>query len=68
MAEIHVQTKKRGAPVWVWIVMALLILGTIAYILVLRNNKTDQKNTTNTSTPTSFTQLNENHFVQYENL
>jgi len=59
MAEIHVQTKKRGSPVWVWILVALLILGTIAYILVWRNNnKTVQKNTSNSSGQTSFIQFN----------
>lgn len=58
MAEIHVQTKRRGSPIWVWILVALLILGTIAYILVWRNNKTNQKNTSNSPGPTSFIQFN----------
>lgn len=58
MAEIHVQTKKSGSPVWLWVLLALLILGTIAYILIWRNNnKTDQKNTTNQSSQTSFIQF-----------
>ena len=59
MAEIHVQTKRRGSPIWVWILVALLILGTIAYILVWRNNnKTNQKNTSNSPGPTSFIHFN----------
>jgi paraquat-inducible protein B len=59
MAEIHVQTKRRGSPVWVWILVALLILGTIAYILVWRNNnKAGQKNTSNSPSQTSFIQFN----------
>lgn len=53
MAEIHVQTKKRGAPLWIWIVLILLILGVLAYVMVLRSNKTDQRNT-NQPNPSSF--------------
>ena len=40
MAEIHVQTKKQSSsPVWLWIVLALLIIGAIVYYLMTRNNQ-----------------------------
>ena len=55
MAEIHVQAKKKAMPVWVWIVVAVLILGVIAFAL-LRNKRTSETNTTNRSNPTSFVQ------------
>ena len=38
MAEIHVQAKKRGASAWLWILISLIILGTIAFILLWNNN------------------------------
>jgi hypothetical protein len=43
MAEIHVEAKKRTTPAWIWIVIALVVLGVIAYIL-LRNKKADESN------------------------
>lgn len=55
MAEIHVQTKKKTMPVWVWIVAAVLILGVIAYA-VWRNKRTDETNTMSKPNPTSFVQ------------
>jgi len=48
MAEIHVQPKRKATPVWLWIVLALLVLGAIAYFL-LRNKKADTVNQPNTS-------------------
>jgi len=48
MAEIHVQPKRKTTPAWLWIVLALLVLGAIAYFL-LRNKKTDAVNQPNTS-------------------
>lgn len=38
MAEIHVQTKKStGNLTWLWIVLALIIIGVIVYYLMNRN-------------------------------
>jgi hypothetical protein len=56
MAEIHVQPKKKTTPVWVWLLIALLVLGVIAFIL-LRNRKTDQTNTVNSPARTSFVEI-----------
>ncbi|HEV8283614.1 MAG TPA: hypothetical protein VGQ09_04850 [Chitinophagaceae bacterium] len=55
MAEIHVQTKKKTTPVWVWIVLALLVLGVLAYVL-MRNNKANEANKVSQPNPTSFVQ------------
>lgn len=52
MAELHVQVKKRGVPVWVWVVVFLIVVGAVALILVLRNNDTT-KNTIDERTQTS---------------
>ena len=49
MAEIHVEPKKKAAtPVWLWIVLAVIVLGAIAYFM-LRNKKTNTANQPNTS-------------------
>ena len=55
MAEIHVQTKKRATPLWIWLVLIILILGALAYLMILRSNKADQRNTNQTN-PSSFIQ------------
>ena len=40
MAEIHVQAKKQSSnSAWLWIVIALLIIGAIVYYLMTRNNE-----------------------------
>lgn len=39
MAEIHVQTKKPSTnATWVWIVLALLVIGAVVYYMMTRNN------------------------------
>lgn len=38
MAEIHVQAKKRSPSTWLWILISIIILGTIAFILLWNNN------------------------------
>ena len=38
MAEIHVQAKKRGSSAWLWILISIIILGTIAFILLWNNS------------------------------
>jgi len=49
MAEIHVEPKKKATPpVWLWIVLAVIVLGAIAYFM-LRNKKTDTVSQPNTS-------------------
>jgi hypothetical protein len=41
MAEIHVQAKKQSSnSAWLWIVIALLIIGAIVYYLMTRDNQT----------------------------
>jgi uncharacterized membrane protein YebE (DUF533 family) len=45
MAEIHVQQKKQSSNLtWVWILVALLVIGALVYYLVYRNQQT-QRNT-----------------------
>lgn len=51
MAEIHVQTKKHNTSntLWIWIVLALVILGALIYYFMTRNktaNDTTPANTT----------------------
>jgi hypothetical protein len=58
MAEIHVQAKKnKGSSTWLWILIALLIAGAIAY-LIMRNNRENGTNNgnTNKSSSTSYIQ------------
>ena len=38
MAEIHVQAKRRSSSAWLWILISIIILGTIAFILLWNNN------------------------------
>lgn len=40
MAEIHVQTKKgSGNSMWLWIVLAIVIIGAVVYYLMNRNKQ-----------------------------
>lgn len=56
MAEIHVQTKKQSSsPGWIWIVVALLLIGALVYYLMNRNNQT--QNNTNTVQPNASSKL-----------
>jgi len=38
MTEIHVQAKRRSSSAWLWILISIIILGTIAFILLWNNN------------------------------
>lgn len=38
MAEIHVQAKRKSSSAWLWILISVIILGTIAFILLWNNN------------------------------
>jgi hypothetical protein len=38
MAEIHVQAKRKSSSTWLWILISVIILGTIAFILLWNNN------------------------------
>ena len=53
MAEIHVEAKKKTTPVWIWIVIALIVLGVIAYIF-LRNKRADEGNAGHKPNTTSY--------------
>jgi hypothetical protein len=38
MAEIHVQTKKNtGNSTWIWVVLAIIVIGAVVYYLMNRN-------------------------------
>ena len=39
MAEIHVQTNKNSSPVWVWVVLALVVIGALVYFLTRNQHK-----------------------------
>ena len=55
MAEIHVQAKKQSSnTAWLWIVVALLIIGALAYYLVTRNNNTQAVPVTSPGTAAEF--------------
>ena len=43
MAELHVQTKKHNTPgsMWLWIVLALVIIGALVWYLASRNKNTN---------------------------
>ena len=64
MAELHVEPKKQNSSIWMWILVALVILGVVAYFL-LRDNKAGENNNVNGNS-TSYIQgyytkgLNEN--------
>jgi heme/copper-type cytochrome/quinol oxidase subunit 2 len=54
MAEIHVRAKKHNTSntMWIWIVIALLVIATVIYF-VMRNNDSTPNNTTTPAYPTS---------------
>lgn len=63
MAEIHVQTKKNtGSSAWLWIVLALILIGAVAYYL-LNRGKADT-----TVTPPANTTGAIQYFVDHLNL
>jgi hypothetical protein len=37
MAEIHVQPKRRSSSAWLWIILFLLIIGSVVAFLMLRD-------------------------------
>lgn len=42
MAELHVQTKKhQSSSPWLWIVLALVVLGALGFYLMNRNKAED---------------------------
>ena len=64
MAEIHVQAKKKTTSVWMWIVIAVVILAVIAFFL-FRNKKEVQSNTVNKPGTTSFIQASSLRGLSY---
>jgi hypothetical protein len=51
MAEIHVQTKKNtGNSGWIWIVLALVVIGVVVYYLMNRNKAATTATPPNNST------------------
>lgn len=47
MAEIHVQAKRKSSSAWLWILISVIILGTIAFILLWNNNAEVREKITN---------------------
>ena len=47
MAEIHVQAKRKSSSAWLWILISIIILGTIAFILLWNNNAEVREKITN---------------------
>ena len=47
MAEIHVQAKRKSSSTWLWILISVIILGTIAFILLWNNNAEVREKITN---------------------
>jgi archaellum component FlaF (FlaF/FlaG flagellin family) len=56
MAEIHVETKKKTTPAWLWIVLAALVVAIIIYVAA-KNKRSNSDNATNKSNQTSYIQL-----------
>jgi hypothetical protein len=52
MAQIHVQAKRKSSSAWLWILISLIILGTIAFIL-LWSDKAEVKDNLNKPAQTS---------------
>lgn len=52
MAQIHVQAKRKSSSAWLWILISLIILGTIAFIL-LWSDKTEVRDNLNKPAQTS---------------
>ena len=54
MAEIHVQTKRHSttSPMWIWIIVALLIVAVVAWF-VLKNRETTPPQTPTPANPAS---------------
>ena len=55
MAEIHVMPKKRATPIWIWVILAAVIVAVIIYFAV-RNKKSDNTSSSNKPNQTSFIQ------------
>ena len=55
MAEIHVEAKKKTNPVWLWIVLAVVIVAAIVYFAV-KNKRADNGNAANKPNQTSYIQ------------
>jgi len=55
MAEIHVMPKKRTTPVWIWLILAAVIVAVVVYFAV-RNKKSDNSSTSNKPNQTSYVQ------------
>ena len=51
MAEIHVQPKKHSSSLWLWILLALVVIAAV-YFLTRNNGKAE--NATDTMNTTSF--------------
>jgi cytochrome c-type biogenesis protein CcmH/NrfF len=56
MAEIHVEAKKKTNTVWLWVVLAVVIVAAIVYFAV-RNRKVDNGNAANKPNQTSYIQI-----------
>jgi hypothetical protein len=55
MAEIHVMPKKRTTPVWIWLILAAVIVAVVVYFAV-RNKKSANTSTSNKPNQTSYIQ------------
>lgn len=62
MAEIHVQTKKRGSNTWIWVVLFLVIAAAVVYYLMNRSKQAENTatpaNTTSSANPAKAFKLN----------
>ena len=53
MAEIHVETKRKTTPAWLWLLLAVVVVAAIIYFAA-KNKGSDNDNTTNKSKQTSY--------------
>jgi len=54
MAEIHVQAKKSSSSAWLWILISIIVIASLAFVLIWNNRDTVQNNANSKPSPTSF--------------
>ena len=56
MAEIHVQAKKGSSSAWLWILLSIIVIASLAFVLIWNNRDNTQNNTSSKPNPTSYIQ------------
>ena len=56
MAEIHVQAKKGSSSAWLWILLSIIVIASLAFVLIWNNRDNAQNNTSSKPSQTSYIQ------------